>query len=108
MNTTEQRLDRVEQMMETLLEKLTQLVTVPITSSAPTTTPDLIKADEAAEILGFPRTTSRTYTRRLKWYRENGHLVKFWGTNKIYYSRKEITALAERIRKQEVIIPPVV
>lgn len=104
MNTTEQRLDRVEQM----IENLAQLLNVSITSSAPITKPDLIKADEAAEILGFPRTTSRTYTRRLKWYRENGHLVKFWGTNKIYYSRKEITALAERIRKQEVIIPPVV
>lgn len=104
MNTTDQRLDRVEQM----IENLAQLLNVSITSSGPATKPDLIKADEAAEILGFPRTTSRTYTRRLKWYRENGYLVKFWGTNKIYYSRKEIMALSERIRKQEVIIPPVV
>lgn len=63
---------------------------------------------EAAYLLGIPVTKSRTHTRRLAWYRNNGFLTQFQGERPICYFRKDVMALAKRIENGEVIIPPVI
>lgn len=110
MEQLETRLDRIAEIMDRMIALLDahNNKTVPAAKEVTEPITDFVNADEAAQILGIPVTRSRTHTRRLAWYREHGYITQWWGRNKYNYSRKEINSLANRIKSQEVIIPPVV
>jgi hypothetical protein len=102
------RLDRFEAILEQLYLILVEMnkqsrIVIP----APQKESSFVDADEAAQLLGISVTKSRTHTRRLAWYRKNGFLIKFFGKSRYHYSRSEIMALAEKIKKCEVPVPPV-
>jgi len=106
------RIDRIESLMERLLSlqlrqfgdaALATEETTPLANKKTWITPE-----EAAEILGLPITSSRTHTRRLRWYRDQGFLTKFQGRRPISYLRSDVEKLAKRIKNTEVIIPPVI
>lgn len=105
------RIDRIELTLERLLNlQLRQYGEAAM--AAEDTTPQANKKTwlnpaEAAEILGLPITSSRTHTRRLRWYRDQGFLTKFQGRRPISYLRTDVEKLAKRIKNSEVIIPPV-
>jgi hypothetical protein len=100
------RLDRVEQLLEQLvLLELNKQSSNPVVAAPKEST--YVNADEAAGLLGFNVTKSRTHTRRLAWYRRHGFLKTFFGTSRYSYLRVEVMALAERIKSGEVPVPPV-
>ncbi len=100
--STEQRLDRVEEMME----QMAHLLNVTLEKS---TTPraNIVGPEEAARILGLPVTKSRTHTRRLAWYRSHGFITRFSGQRPFLYNVQELQKLATRISNGEVVIPNV-
>lgn len=106
------RIDRIESAVETLLKLHmlqfgeTTLATEDITPQASKKT--WLNPEEAAEILGLPITSSRTHTRRLRWYRDQGFLTKYNGRRPISYLRTDVEKLAKRVKNNEVIIPPVI
>lgn len=112
--STEQRLDRIEALLDkqmimfanlaTVLEFTTKVVLPKET--APLTT-GIVGPDEAARILNLPITKGKTHTRRLKYFREHGFLTKFTGTSPYYYNVQELKSLAQRIADGQVMIPPV-
>jgi hypothetical protein len=102
-----EQMDRIELAVERLLNL--QLGQFGEALPEPTTNKKTwITAEEAAEILGLPITSSRTHTRRLRWYRDRGFLTKFQGRRPISYLRSDVEKLAKRIKNSEVIIPPVI
>lgn len=103
--STEQRLERVEDLME----KMALLLNVSL-EKAPGpagNTPSIVGPDEAARILGLPVTKSRTHTRRLAWYRNHGFITRFSGSKPFFYNVQELQKLAKRISNGEVVIPNV-
>ncbi len=111
MNTST-RITRLEHMVEQLLQAVAiqngvaLADTPPPTPAAPAKT--WLNPTEAATVLGLPITCSKTHTRRLKWYRDNGFLTQYQGERPVYYHHKDVQALAKRIERNEVIIPPVI
>jgi hypothetical protein len=100
--SNEQRLDRVEDM----LDKIAFMLNVTLEKSGSTTNAaKIVGPDEAAKILGLPVTKSRTHTRRLAWYRNHGFLKKFSGSKPYFYNVQELQGLAKRISNGEVVIP---
>lgn len=106
------RIDRIESVVEKILQlHLLQyggaaLATEDIAPQVNKKT--WINPEEAAEILGIPITSSRTHTRRLRWYRDQGFLTKYNGRRPISYLRTDVEKLAKRVKNNEVIIPPVI
>jgi len=113
MNTSiDSRIDRLESVMEKILNL--HLLQYGETALATEDNPPQankktwINPEEAAEILGLPITSSRTHTRRLRWYRDQGFLTKYQGRRPISYLRSDVEKLAKRVKNSEVIIPPVI
>lgn len=102
--STEQRLDRIEALMENMAILLQVNITKTSTASSNT---GIVGPDEAARILNLPVTKGKTHTRRLKYFREHGFLTKFTGTSPYYYNVQELKSLAQRIADGQVMIPPV-
>ena len=102
--STEQKLDRIADLMEHMAILLN--VTITKTSTAISNT-GIVGPDEAARILNLPVTKGKTHTRRLKYFREHGFLTKFTGTSPYYYNVQELQSLAQRIADGQVMIPPV-
>lgn len=107
-----ERMDRIELAVERLLNFQLRQYGDAALATEETTPPankkTWITPEEAAEILGLPITISRTHTRRLRWYRDQGFLTKFQGRRPISYLRSDVEKLAKRIKNSEVIIPPVI
>lgn len=106
------RIDRIESVMEKILHLhlLQYGETAPATEnlSPQVNKKTWLNPEEAAEILGLPITISRTHTRRLRWYRDQGFLTKYNGRRPISYLRSDVEKLAKRVKNNEVIIPPVI
>ena len=105
--STEQRLDRIE----SILERIALLMQVQLPASAGSSQEpshkSIVGPEEAARILGIPITTGKTHTRRLKYFREHGFLTKFTGTSPYYYNVAELKQLAQRLADGQVAMPHV-
>ena len=101
--STEQRLDRIE----ALMENMAILLQVNITKTSTSSNAGIVGPDEAARILNLPITKGKTHTRRLKYFREHGFLTKFTGSSPYYYNVQELKSLAQRIADGQVMIPRV-
>lgn len=114
MNTTapDNQLDRIANLLEQLLHIMAAQGQSKSDNPAPepqsAAAASWLNPAEAAYLLGIPVTKSRTHTRRLAWYRNNGFLTQFQGERPICYFRKDVLALAKRIERGEVIVPPVI
>lgn len=101
--STEQRLDRIE----SILEKMATLMAVSLPGTPTPSDKTIVSPTEAACILGIPVTTGNTHTRRLKYFREHGFLTKFTGSSPYYYNVAELKQLAQRLANGQVAMPPV-
>jgi hypothetical protein len=88
-------INRLHEVVEMLVDNNTKV-------KSPAVTPE-----DAARLLGWPVAKSRGYTRKLKFCRDKGFLSIFYAQRPYHYDRKEVEALAEKIRIGKVYIPSV-
>lgn len=104
-----ERLDKIEDILEKMVLILSTMQFKNEEVVAPTpkklTESAFVNPEEAAKILGFNVTKSKTHTRRLAWYRKNGFITIFHGTKPIHYSRAQVMALAKKIERGEAPVP---
>ncbi|MGH1435492.1 MAG: hypothetical protein ACRBG0_13665 [Lewinella sp.] len=68
--------------------------------------PPWVSQDEAAWLLGIEITPSDRQRRKIRWLHQNGELIiTNGGSNSLYFLRKEVMELNQRIINEEIIVP---